>query len=162
MIGGMQTMCGRNETYRAEERLVAIFLSLDFFQQLFFRLALDAELRKRDGFQSPFTDLDATLRADTIGAFGEPRQRFIDGLPAAIAHFHQGNAQLAIEIHEGLIADVAGGFKPSLFIFKEGLAQILFNLFDNILAFPHQHLLKDLAAVLPVFAFLSRFFRFGR
>jgi len=79
-------------TDRVEERLVAVFFSLDFFQQLFFRLTLDAELRKRNGFQSPLTDLYATFRADTISALVEPRQRFIDGLPAAIAHFHQGNA----------------------------------------------------------------------
>jgi hypothetical protein len=52
--------------------LVTIFFSLDFFQQLFYRLTLDAELRKGDGFQTPHTDLDATLRADAIGAFGEP------------------------------------------------------------------------------------------
>ena len=145
----------------AEEQLVAIFFSLDFFQQLFFRLTLDAELCKRDGFQSPLTDLYATLRADTIGALAKPRQRFIDGLPAAIAHFHQGNAQLAIEIHESLIADVARRFKPPLFIFTEGLAQTPLNLFENFLAFPHQHLMEDLAAALPVFAFFSRFFRFG-
>src|SRR6185295_1901531 len=88
-----------------------------------FRLTLDAELCERDGFQSSFTDLYAALRADTVGALGEPRQRFIDGLPAAIAHFHQGNAQFAIEVHEGLIADVACRFKPPLFIFNQGLAQ---------------------------------------
>src|SRR6266850_4103536 len=145
----------------AEKRLVAIFFSLDFFQQLFFRLTLDAEFCKRDGFQSSLTDLYATLRADTIGALGKPRQCFIDGLPAAIAHFHQGNAQLAIEIHEGLIADVACRFKPPLFIFGKGLAQTPLNLFDNFLALPHQHLMEDLAPALPVFAFLSRFFWFG-
>ena len=52
--------------------LVTIFFSFDFFQQLFFRLTLDAELRKRDGFQSPLTDLDSTFGADAIGALGEP------------------------------------------------------------------------------------------
>ena len=80
---------------------------------------------------------------------------------AAIAHFHQGNAQLAIEIHEGLIADVACRFKPPLFIFDKGLAQTPLNLFDNFLALPHQHLMEDLAAALTVFAFFRRFFRFG-
>ena len=153
MIEGTRTLRGRDRTDREEERLVAIFFSLDSFQQLFFRLTLDAELRKRDGFQSPLTDLYATLRADTIGALVESRQRFIDGLPSAIAHFHQGNAQFAIKIHEGLIADVACRFKPPLFIFNEGLAQTPLNLFDNLLALPHQHLMKDLAAALPVFAF---------
>jgi hypothetical protein len=144
-----------------EEQLVAIFFSFDFFQQFFFRLTLDAELRKRDSFQSPLTDFYATLRADTIGALGEPCQRFVDGLPASIAHFHQGNAQLAIEIHEGLIADVACRFKSPLFIFDEGLAQTPFNLFDNFLALPHQHLMEDLAPAFSVFAFFRCFFRFG-
>src|SRR4249920_3182076 len=56
----------------SDRLLVAIFFSFDFFQQLFFRLTLDAELRKWDGFQSPLTDLYTTLRADAIGALGEP------------------------------------------------------------------------------------------
>ena len=126
MIEGTRILRGRDRTDREEERLVAIVFSLDSFQQLFFRLTFDAELRKRDGFQSPLTDLYATLRADTIGALVESRQRFIDGLPAAIAHFHQGNAQFAIEIHEGLIADVACRFKPPLFILNEGLDAVPF------------------------------------
>jgi len=145
----------------AGKRLVAIFFSLDFFQQLFFRLTLDAELCKGDGFQSSLTDFYATLRADAVGALVEPRQCFVDGLPAAIAHFHQGNAQLAIEIHEGLIADVARGLKPPLFIFDEGLAQASFNFFDNFLTLPHQHLMEGLAAALPILAFFRRLFRFG-
>ena len=144
-----------------ERRLVAVFFSLDFLQQLFFRLTFDTELRKGHGFQSPFADLHTAFGANAIGAFGQPRQRFIDSLPTAIAHFHQGNAQLTIEIHEGLIAHVACRLKPSLLIFDEGLSQTPLDLFDNFLALPHQHLLKDLAAALPIFAFFGRFFGFG-
>ena len=59
---------------RVKKRLVAIFFSLDSFQQLFFRLTLDAEFCKGHGFQSPLADLYATLRADAVGAFGQPRQ----------------------------------------------------------------------------------------
>src|SRR5262245_27927669 len=81
-------LCKAGNTDHSEGRLVAIFFSLDFFQQLFFRLTLDTELRKGDGIQSPLTDLYAALCTDPIGAFGEPRQRFVYGLPAAIAHFH--------------------------------------------------------------------------
>jgi hypothetical protein len=157
MIDGMRTTWGKEQTDRADACLIAIFFSLDFFQQLFSRLTLDAELRKRHGFQSPLTDLHATLRADAVGAFVEPRQGFIDGLASSIPHFHQGNAQLAIKIHEGLIADVARRFKPSLFIFNEGLAQTPLDFFDDFLALPHQHLLKDVAAAFPVFAFFASF-----
>ena len=43
--------CGeKGKTDHVHERLVSIFFPLDFFQQLFFRLTLNAELRKRDGF----------------------------------------------------------------------------------------------------------------
>ena len=147
--------------WEGQEDLVALFFFFDFFQKFFSGLTLDAELCERDGFQSPLTDFDATLRTDTICAFVEPRQRFIDSLPSAIAHFHQGNAQLAIEIHEGLIADIAGRFKPALLIFSQGLAQTPLNFFDNFLAFPHQHLMEDLAAALPVFAFFAVSFGFG-
>ena len=73
MMNGMRLCGGRDRTDVEEERLIAIFFSLDSFQELFFRLTLDAELRKRDRFQSPLTDLYATLRADPISAFGEPR-----------------------------------------------------------------------------------------
>lgn len=160
-MNGMRHCGRRDRTDVEEERLIAIFFSLDSLQEFFFRLTLDAELGKGDGFQSSLTDLYATLRADAVGAFVEPRQCFIDGLPAAIAHFHQGNAQLAIEIHEGLIADVARGLKPPLFILNEGLAQTSFNLFDDFLALPHQHLMESLAAALPILAFFRRLFRFG-
>ena len=111
--------------------LVAIFFFLDFFQQLFPGLTFDAELCERNRFQAALTDFDATLCADAIGAFGEPGQRFIDRLPPAIAHFHERNAQLAVQIHERLIADIAGRFQPPLLILSQGLAETPLDFFDE-------------------------------
>ena len=50
MLRGGGLCAGKEKTDRTHERLVSIFLPLDFFQQLFFRLTLNAELRKGDGF----------------------------------------------------------------------------------------------------------------
>jgi hypothetical protein len=50
MLRGGGSCEGKEKTGHTHERLVSIFFPLDFFQQLFFRLTLDAELRKRDGF----------------------------------------------------------------------------------------------------------------
>ena len=50
MLRGGASCGGKEKTDHAHERLVSIFFPLDFFQQLFFRLTLNAELRKRDSF----------------------------------------------------------------------------------------------------------------
>jgi hypothetical protein len=50
MLRGGGLCEGKEKTDRTHERLVSIFFPLDFFQQLFFRLTLNAELRKGDGF----------------------------------------------------------------------------------------------------------------
>ena len=109
-------------SWEGQEDLVALFFFFDFFQKFLSGLTLDAEFCKGHGFQTPLADFDAALRTDPVCPFVEPGERFIDGLPPSIAHFHERYAQFTVQIHERLIADIAGRFEAALLIFRQGLS----------------------------------------
>ena len=75
----------RGERYQS---LIAVFFPLNFLEQLFFGLALDAEFGKRNDLQAFLADLDTAFGAHTVCAFMQPHQGFIDRLPAAVPHLH--------------------------------------------------------------------------
>ena len=106
----------------AGRTLVALFFFFDFFQQFLSGLTLDAEFCKGHRFQTPLADFDAALRTDPVCPFVEPGESFIDSLPPSITHFHERYAQFTVQIHERLIADIAGRFEAALLIFRQGLS----------------------------------------
>ena len=142
--------------------LVAILFLLDFLEQFLSRLALNTELGERHRLQPLFTDLDAAFRANPVGAFAESGQRLIDGLPLPVPHFHQRNAEFAIQIHEGLIPHIPGGLQAALLIFSQRLAKIALDLAHDFLAFAQEHSLQDFTPTLTLFSFFGCFFQCKR
>ena len=123
--------------------------SFSIFSSNSARLAFDAQFRKGHDFQPLFADFHSAFGTDSVGAFVEPGQRFVDGLPPSISHFHERYAELTVQIHEGLIADITGRFEPPLLIFRQGLSQTAFDFLEDLVAFAQQHVLQRLRGVAP-------------
>ena len=142
---------------KPNQRLIAVFFPLNFLEQLFFGLALDAEFGKRNGLQAFLADLDTAFGTHTVGPFVQPHQRFIDRLPAAVAHLHQRDPEFTFKIHQGLVADITRRLQPPLLILRQRLAQTLFDFSDDFLPFAQEHPVEHF---LPALSRLSLFRRF--
>ena len=149
---------------KPNQRLIAVFFPLNFLEQLFFGLALDAEFGKRNGLQAFLADLDAAFGTHAVRPFMQPHQGFIDRLPAAVAHLHQRDPEFTFKIHQGLVADITRRLQPPLLILRQRLAQALFDFSDDFLPFAQEHPVEHFLPALSRLSLLRRFLgsnRFG-
>lgn len=144
----------RGEVFQS---LIAVFFPLNFLEQLFFGLALNAELGKWNGLQAFLADLDAAFGAHAVRPLMQPHQGFIDRLPAAVTHLHQRDPELTFKIHQRLVADITRRLQPPLLVFRQRLSQALLDFSDDCLPFAQEHPVEHFLPALSRLSLLRRF-----
>ena len=142
---------------KSQQRLIAVFFLLDFLEQLFFGLALNAEFGEWNDLKAFLADLDTAFGTHTIRTFMQPHQCFIDRLPAAVAHLHQRDTEFTFKIHQRLVADITRRLQPPLLILRQRLPQALLDFLDDFLPFAQEHLVERFLPALSRLSFFGCF-----